>query len=252
MVSTLRQAANTLLLSLFVATPSLAQRPARSADSIKAASARRLLELNKTAEMLLMGMESGLQEQRVAHPDVPDEYWDAFIAHARARIPPILDSLVPVYASRFTQAELDELIRFYASPVGNHLVAAQPAILRESRELGNRWADVIGREVRDSLIKAGGATGDVALSAQMRSDLRNLVIAEEAFFADSVKYTTTIGVGGLDYHPSGDNKILTLRLTNDGWVATLGNARTKAVCAIFVGATPIAPATQEGEPRCQE
>jgi hypothetical protein len=29
----------------------------------------------------------------------------------------------------------------------------------------------------------------------MKSDLRNLVTAEEAFFADSVKYTTRIGPG---------------------------------------------------------
>src|SRR5437867_12029059 len=42
-------------------------------------------------------------------------------------------------------------------------------------------------------------TKEKAYLASMKSDLRNLITAEEAFFADSVKYTTAIGVGGLQY-----------------------------------------------------
>src|SRR5437899_5993157 len=36
-------------------------------------------------------------------------------------------------------------------------------------------------------------TKEKAYLASMKSDLRNLVTAEEAYFADSVKYTTNLG-----------------------------------------------------------
>jgi len=36
-------------------------------------------------------------------------------------------------------------------------------------------------------------TKEKAYIASMKSDLRNLVTAEEAYFADSVKYTTNLG-----------------------------------------------------------
>lgn len=247
-----RSLVNAILLSVLVAGPGLAQRPAVAADSAKTATVRRLLQLTKTAEAIVGGMEAMVPSQRRAYPDVPDEFWDTFLARARQRIPQMLDSLIPVYATRFSQAELNELVKFFSSPVGRHMSDAQPQILQESMAIGGRWGEIIGKEISDSLARSGGASAEFALQAQMKSDLRNLITAEEAFFADSVRYTTTIGPGGLTYQPSADNKILELRLTQDGWVATMGNAKTKTVCAVFVGATPLAPAVEEGRPACKQ
>lgn len=44
----------------------------------------------------------------------------------------ILDQLVPVYAKRFTMAELQELIVFYSSPTGKKFLANMPDIMQES------------------------------------------------------------------------------------------------------------------------
>ena len=90
---------------------------------------------------------------------------------------------------------------------------------------------------------------DRAYTAAMKSDLRNLVTAEEAYFADHVKYTDRFAA--LDYSLTTGNRLVALRVTGDGWVAQIGNANTRTVCAIFVGSTPAPPATREGEPACQ-
>ncbi len=87
--------------------------------------------------------------------------------------------------------------------------------------------------------------------ASMKSDLRNLITAEEAFFADSVKYTARVGRGGLQFAVTTGNSKPVIRLTADGFTATIRNANTVITCAIFVGSTPIPPATNEGEPKCQ-
>jgi len=213
---------------------------------------RRLLELSGSAGTMVRAVETMVSAQGRANPDLPAGFWDVFLARARQTVPQLLDSIVPVYTARFSQAELEQLVRFYESPVGRHLVEAQPEMLQESFEIGRRWGETIGREIRDSLGRAGGEWAELSAQADLRSDLRNLIIAEEAFFADSVKYTTKVGVGGLDYQLSGDNRILELRLTPDGWVATIGSAKANAICAIFIGSTPIAPANKEGEPACQQ
>ena len=97
---------------------------------------------------------------------------------------------------------------------------------------------------------AGAAeAADRAYTAAMKSDLRNLVTAEEAYFADHVKYTDRFAA--LDYSLTTGNRLVALRVTGDGWVAQIGNANTRTVCAIFVGSTPAPPATREGEPACQ-
>lgn len=88
-----------------------------------------------------------------------------------------------------------------------------------------------------------------ATRASMKQDLRNLITAEEKFFAESVKYTSTLSA--LDLRPSPLNRILSFRLTHDGWAATVGNAKTRTVCAVFIGSTPVPPAVREGEPMCR-
>jgi type IV pilus assembly protein PilA len=94
-------------------------------------------------------------------------------------------------------------------------------------------------------------TKEKAYIASMKSDLRNLVTAEEAYFADSVKYTTTVGAGGVVFNVTTGNNNPVLALTADGWTATLSNLNTTKTCAIFIGSTAVAPASKEGEPKCK-
>ena len=94
-------------------------------------------------------------------------------------------------------------------------------------------------------------TKQKAYITSMKADLRNLVTAEEAFFADSVKYTTTFGAGGMSFNVTAGNSTPTVALTADGWTATNSNTNTTTTCAIFVGSTSAAPATREGAPACQ-
>ncbi len=96
-------------------------------------------------------------------------------------------------------------------------------------------------------------TKEKAYLASMKSDLRNLITAEEAYFADSVKYTsnlgtaysTTTGVGGT----AGVGPPI-ITVTADGFTATVSHTTTTKTCSVYVGSTPLAPANKEGEPKC--
>ncbi len=77
-----------------------------------------------------------------------------------------------------------------------------------------------------------------------------LITAEEAFFADSVKYTTAIGVGGIQYATTSGVVGPTIQVTADGFTARVSHTTTTKTCSIYVGSTALAPANKEGEPKC--
>jgi len=107
-------------------------------------------------------------------------------------------------------------------------------------------------------------TKQKAYQASMKSDLRNLVTAEEAYFSDSLKYTTTTScanpaaAGAASWCATQGNtlgSITTGTGTQAGWTASVTNINTPVSCAIYIGAvTPTAPATAssaEGAPTCK-
>src|SRR2546425_4015852 len=79
----------------------------------------------------------------------------------------------------------------------------------------------------------------------MKSDLRNLVTAEEAYFADSVKYTATTActtpptAGAVNFCVTTGNNLGTVGLAagNGGWSVTITNNNLTTplgTCAIFI------------------
>src|SRR5438876_8365692 len=91
-------------------------------------------------------------------------------------------------------------------------------------------------------------TKEKAYLASMKSDLRNLITAEEAYFADSVKYTSNLGTA---YNVTSGVVGPTIAVTANGFTATVSHTTTTKTCAVYVGTTSLAPANKEGEPKCQ-
>jgi prepilin-type N-terminal cleavage/methylation domain-containing protein len=109
-------------------------------------------------------------------------------------------------------------------------------------------------------------TKEKAYIASMKSDLRNLVTAEEAYFADSMTYSPTVscsipetpGTVAFCTSPGNTLSVTMGRLRGrwaGGWTASITNVNTTKSCAIYVGGVrPAAPATTndpEGNPVCQ-
>src|SRR6478609_109178 len=91
-----------------------------------------------------------------------------------------------------------------------------------------------------------------ANAAALKSDLRNLAVAQEAYFFTSAAYASDTAL--LNFRPS-PGVILTLSTPGVGeWVATATHPLSYPLqCVVFYGAvspTPT-PATVEGVPACQ-
>lgn len=84
--------------------------------------------------------------------------------------------------------------------------------------------------------------------AAMKSDLRNMVTAQEYYFTEFSTYTTKAGLG-TSYSESPGVTVTTANVSETGWQATASHTGTTETCIIYIGAA--APSTStEGAPHC--
>jgi type IV pilus assembly protein PilA len=115
-------------------------------------------------------------------------------------------------------------------------------------------------------------TKEKAVVASMKSDLRNLVTAQEAFFSDNQDYAGggpyigdgtqysqangTGGAGTLSFTPSKNNEVTVTWISAAGWSAVAINPAVTGIpntCGVYVGVvanSPNAAVTAEGAPAC--
>jgi hypothetical protein len=102
----------------------------------------------------------------------------------------------------------------------------------------------------------GCTTKDKAYVAAMKSDLRNVVTAQEMYFADSARYTDDLSV--LRFTPSTGVTVRIFAASDSSWFAQSGHRNLHGTCAIYVGAVVPRPLAEvrspgaEGEPYCSE
>jgi uncharacterized protein len=59
----------------------------------------------------------------------------------------IVDEIARLYAERFTEAELKDVLNFYKSPVGKKFAAAEPAVIDQGLQRAEAWSRKLGEEV---------------------------------------------------------------------------------------------------------
>ena len=95
------------------------------------------------------------------------------------------------------------------------------------------------------------STKGKANAASLKSDLRNLATAQEAYFYENLTYTTS--VPSLNVKLTSGVTITWGTVGTAGWAAKVTHPLAYPIeCAIFMGAVPpMAPATVEGQLLCQ-
>lgn len=109
-------------------------------------------------------------------------------------------------------------------------------------------------------------TKEKAVLASMKTDLRNFVTAQEAFYFDNSDYAGGVtsgaqvngtgGAGRVTFTPSTGNVLVISNVTNVGYTAVMTNpvlAGGVTQCGVYIGPVgnrPNALVTQEGAPAC--
>lgn len=109
---------------------------------------------------------------------------------------------------------------------------------------------IIGILAAIAIPKFGNSKSKSYLTA-MKSDLRNLASAEEAFFSDSARYTANLA--SLVFDPSSGVASPSISVYSGAWAATVTHTQLPgAQCGIGINTTnPTVTSAGEGEPACK-
>jgi type IV pilus assembly protein PilA len=96
-------------------------------------------------------------------------------------------------------------------------------------------------------------TKEKAYLATMKTDLRNLVTAEEGYFSDAQAFTSDLTSAGVGFSPSKNVNVVVSNVTPNGWQAqathtVLGASGKK--CNVYVGDAATAAGERDGVPVC--
>ena len=77
---------------------------------------------------------------------------DYFLPEFKNRLPEYMELSARLYAEHFNEAELDELIAFYETPLGQKMIAKFPVLTQESMQLGGLWGQQVAMDAYNKLL----------------------------------------------------------------------------------------------------
>ncbi len=125
---------------------SLPQVTAGSAvDAAKAAKIHELIRMTGVADIALDLMKRQMDLAKKTLPIPPraqDDFANEFIA--AVNMDDFVNLMVPIYSRHFTEADLDGMIAFYRSPLGQKTLKELPLVVAEGQKAGAEWGRQIG------------------------------------------------------------------------------------------------------------
>lgn len=137
----------TLLFTIIISLPVFSQ------DNAKAKDIRKLLDLTGAIKVGIKTLESAIELQKKANPNIPGEFWIEFKRQISEDV--FANMILPIYDKHYTHQEIIELIAFYQTPIGQKTITVLPQITQESMTAGQELGKKVGLNVAEKL-KAEG------------------------------------------------------------------------------------------------
>jgi uncharacterized protein len=124
-------------------SPTQTPAPAAKLDPAKDAAIRHLMDITETSKMG-ENIQAYITEQvhdmvgRALGPDKARKFMDTFSQKFSASSPPsaVTDAMVTIYAKNFSMEDIQGLIQFYETPLGQRVVKTMPEVSQQSQRTG--------------------------------------------------------------------------------------------------------------------
>ena len=121
-------------------------------STIPRTAARELIEITNAADLVVATIDTlmpvMIDQVREQHPGLNEEmlgeFQTAFREEVNASIGEYIDLQAAIYERYFTEEELQALVEFYRTPLGQKTIETMPAILNEVLALGSTWGKEMG------------------------------------------------------------------------------------------------------------
>lgn len=148
-----------------------------STDPAKDASIHKLLDLTGTSKLMLQtigNMKTTIRPLVLSSLPVGEyreKLVDLFFERFQTKLDTatLINLIVPIYAKHLSQDEIDGLIKFYQTPLGQKTLSVVPQILNEAQLAGKEFGEKAGRDamtevlqehpdLREAIVQAAAAT----------------------------------------------------------------------------------------------
>ena len=150
-----RCVARTFLVACLATGTVTAGAGAQAPSAGGVALAKRLMASQQVPQTLSAGMDSMFAEMGRGPDSLPTVFRDSLAGRIRAQLPNLMDSVAVVVARSMTEADLQDIVRFFESPVGRRYVTARDGYEGEVATLAQRWISVLALNVMTDLVSAG-------------------------------------------------------------------------------------------------
>ncbi|MEC3874703.1 DUF2059 domain-containing protein [Chryseobacterium salviniae] len=90
------------------------------------------------------------------YDNVPESEWTAL--EQKITIDELINNVIDIYASRFTEPEVDELLVFYKSDLGRKMIRHSQDMVHEIQTASGNWAMKVTEIINNDLVKKGYLT----------------------------------------------------------------------------------------------
>jgi hypothetical protein len=112
-----------------------------------------LLELTKAIELGLQGVTENLATFRKQTPQIPEKYWQEMESEIKKELQSesFINELVAIYDKNLTDEDVQGLIAFYETPLGQRTIRVLPMIFAEAQKVGARRGAEVGARVVEKM-----------------------------------------------------------------------------------------------------
>jgi hypothetical protein len=99
---------------------------------------RQLMDVVGVGKMLAQMNSQAVTTLQQSMPCVSPDFWQNYMDPSQTQL--FIGRLVPVYQHHFTADELDGLLKFYRSPLGQKVINEMPTTMAEANQAGQQWS----------------------------------------------------------------------------------------------------------------
>jgi uncharacterized protein len=143
-----------MLLATAPAT-SLNAQQAPDEKSRLAAEMIEVMQTEKTMSAIYPAMMKQISDILIQQNPAVKKDLDYLMANAEkelmSNMSPLKVEMAKIYAARFSETELRDMVTFMKSPSGKRFIEEQPAIATESMRIGQQWGQQIGERIFEKM-----------------------------------------------------------------------------------------------------
>jgi len=125
-------------------------------DSKYRQTLKKMFEVSGSEESYQTAIKQLFTMYKQQYPNVDPSMWDDFEKEFTVvSIKELTEMLVPVYSKYLSIDDLQDLIKFYETPVGKKFAKSTPPIMQESMQIGQQWGMKMAQDFQKKMKEKG-------------------------------------------------------------------------------------------------